>query len=294
MCSNITSLVYGLPVRTYTLARAADAWPSLEPAFRFFDLVSLRLCKGELKSTKAEGVGTVIERVPLKVWMLVRNELIDVELAKAERGLIDEFCCEWAYLDDDRGADTISTAPDWRKAAYVTSPCVRCGISRSFEWVDVWKGSRLQRAADCLAAFDLAPPLASSLRSLPSWTRTVQPWIDPSDATFVVAKRPSIAAERTDWTFSVLEGGLVGEIDEQAVFDLSFESPLPPTRDLRAFLRTLRVEPLAVLDDTRAAPADGGLAIADADKVRDSRFSPQTLSSVEPRWMLTTTCKSGY
>ncbi|GAA5898818.1 hypothetical protein JCM6882_004006 [Rhodosporidiobolus microsporus] len=290
MCRNVTSLVYGLPVRTYTLARAADAWPSLEPAFRFFDLVALRLRKGELTVRMKGGGQGSVKRIPVEVWMLVRDELIDLELEEAERGLITKFCCDCAYLDDDRGADTIFTAPDWGKAACASYPCECCGRRGLFDWKGVWENSRSQRASDCLAAFNLALPPPFPLCSVSSWTTKERPWIDPANATFVSLQPPS---STTDWTVSVSEGQRV-EPDEQAVLDLSFDAPSLPAPFLHAAVRTLRLEPLTVLDDTRTPRAAGGLAVSEEEKKCDSRFSPLALACLEPRWMLMTTCRTEY
>ncbi|GAA5868238.1 hypothetical protein JCM8547_002289 [Rhodosporidiobolus lusitaniae] len=115
MCINSTSLFYGIAVRTWTLARAVDAWPSLEPAFLFFNLVSLRLRLGTLSVSSASSKTSAVERVPVEVWELMKEELVDLELAEAEKALIEEFCCKCKYWDPETDGQDLTTRDNERE-----------------------------------------------------------------------------------------------------------------------------------------------------------------------------------
>ncbi|GAA5898835.1 hypothetical protein JCM6882_004010 [Rhodosporidiobolus microsporus] len=172
MCRNVTSLVYGLPVRIYTLARAADAWPFLEPAYRFFDLVSLRLRKGEIRASGANGQLAVLERVPTEVWMLVRDELISHELEGAERKLIWEYCCWCTYRHDDLSDPVFPPGTTWAQVVQRSSP-LQCSCDDGMsEFKLLWEGKRLERVTALLHHYDLALPTTLPLTSYSSWARS--------------------------------------------------------------------------------------------------------------------------
>ncbi|GAA5898864.1 hypothetical protein JCM6882_004017 [Rhodosporidiobolus microsporus] len=288
MCRNITSLVYGLPVRTYTLARAADAWPALEPAMRFFDLVSLRLRKGELEASRKADAGAAVERVPLEVWMLVRDELIDLELDKAERELIREFCCWCEYWDDEAEDLVLPAGSTWCRVAKAAYPPSRCWCDNCYEFTDVWEYERLERVPVVLHAFGLALP-----RETPLTSRRLcvdepdEPWFDLFSAT--VISLPAAAAPAVEDPFQ-----LSNKPDDFSVFDLSFSTPLSAQRNLTSFARTFRLEPLTIVDDTRAPPAEGGLAVPPqrANEPTATRFGACSLQDAEPGWMAVCSCRT--
>lgn len=85
-----TSIVYGTAVRLSSLLFAADAFPSLEPTLRFFDLVSLRFRTGTLEFERRGGVEPAVSRVPPEVWQMFEEELVADELEEADNLFSDE------------------------------------------------------------------------------------------------------------------------------------------------------------------------------------------------------------
>ncbi|GAA6034981.1 hypothetical protein JCM8097_002127 [Rhodosporidiobolus ruineniae] len=111
MCLAVSSLVYGLPVRTMSLLFAAEAWPDLQPSFRFFHLVSLRLRRGTLSSTSS-----AVQSLPVEVWNLVKDELVRIEVDEKEGAFVQRIAggqswCSLATLGEKaRWADLRGSA----------------------------------------------------------------------------------------------------------------------------------------------------------------------------------------
>ncbi|GAA5885057.1 hypothetical protein JCM6882_007212 [Rhodosporidiobolus microsporus] len=292
MCRNVTSLIYGLPIRTYTLARAADAWPHLEAPMRFFDLVALSLRKGELSSRRDNGQQAVVERVPVEVWMLVRDELIDLELEDAEEGLVKEFCCSCNYYDSDTCTCIWPAGASWATEAPKHRDCDGfCEGAFGFSWL--WQGARLERLEALVGHFNLFLPSTTPLRSLPSWSKDHHDWFDLNNATFLASSRLSSAPSHGDVeTITTRTLDWTGDPDEQAVFDVSFDTR--PTGDsaLRMAMRLFYLEPLETADDSLVSLEEGGLTAAKADREDDTRFRSQNVNVAEPRWALLMTSAS--
>lgn len=134
MCRAHTHVFYGVPVRAWTLIDAATAWPRLKPVLPFFGLVELRLKHGSLRTDTP----LAIERIPLEVWEIVKEELVRVEIASTslaatsfERACsFDGECCE--FRDNLKG----SQKPDW-KALHSSEMCdmcieALCGFAENF------------------------------------------------------------------------------------------------------------------------------------------------------------------
>jgi hypothetical protein len=95
MCRAITCLSDCIAVTTKLLLFAAEAYPKLEPALRFLDLVSLRFRRGTLKvnDDDVESSISAIMQLPLELWDLVRYELIELEVFCAEQRIARGLLC---------------------------------------------------------------------------------------------------------------------------------------------------------------------------------------------------------
>ncbi|GAA5885119.1 hypothetical protein JCM6882_007237 [Rhodosporidiobolus microsporus] len=266
MCRNVTSLIYGLPVRTYTLARAADAWPHLEAPMRFFDLVALRLCRGELNASRESGEQAVVERVPVEVWMLVRDELVDLELDEAEANLVKEYWCWCPYWDDELGDFEPRPETRWEDEVKKAWPCELCGDEPLWYFKRIWMNEQsTEKVASILKPFRLDLVAAPQIRSLPSWASTPpsDPFFDPFSASFLTLSVKTGAGEqRGDEldTFEREENGV--DPNDQLVFDLSFDVPSSQPCPFAALVRLFRLEALTSLDDPRTKPANGGTSFS--------------------------------
>ncbi|GAA5846474.1 hypothetical protein JCM5353_004525 [Sporobolomyces roseus] len=90
--TSITTFAYGLTVRATGLITAAQAWPSLEPIFEFFDLIFLRKRKGTLQSRMMDStVQGIVGNVPVEVWEEIRKWLVVIEMEDAEDKLLSPF-----------------------------------------------------------------------------------------------------------------------------------------------------------------------------------------------------------
>ncbi|GAA5914626.1 uncharacterized protein JCM6883_004442, partial [Sporobolomyces salmoneus] len=87
--TSIATLGYGLTVRATDVLTAAQAWPHLEPTFRFFDLLFLRK-RNETLASRGNLQG-LIEKVPIEVWEEIRKGVVRRELIDAEDRFLGQF-----------------------------------------------------------------------------------------------------------------------------------------------------------------------------------------------------------
>ncbi|BGP22179.1 hypothetical protein JCM10295v2_001057 [Rhodotorula toruloides] len=81
MCRATTHIFFGLPIRTWLLVPAADAWPKLVKTFPFIDLITLRILSGTFQASKRDNTGpSVAERVPIEVWDGLKHKSVDLAL----------------------------------------------------------------------------------------------------------------------------------------------------------------------------------------------------------------------
>ncbi|GAA5902996.1 uncharacterized protein JCM6883_002658 [Sporobolomyces salmoneus] len=129
--SSFATLGYGLNVRATDLLTAAQAWPDLEPTFRFFDLLFLRKRNGTLSG--GGNMKGLVEKVPVEVWEDMRKGVVVREMIEAEDEFLVQYSacsspiacgCElpemeetsWKYLRR-KGAGDFSSQPCWFKNA---------------------------------------------------------------------------------------------------------------------------------------------------------------------------------
>ncbi|GAA5871878.1 hypothetical protein JCM8547_003295 [Rhodosporidiobolus lusitaniae] len=250
MCINSTSLFFGVAVRTWTLARAIDAWPVLKPAFLVFNLVSLRLRRGTLSVFTETSKTSAIERVPVEMCELIKEELVDLELAEAEKKLVEGFCCVCRYHNSDTDEyDFSQRFSSWEKEVEASSSCHVCVSDSLYEWCGT--------AESLLNPLGLAISGSETLRSTPSW-QADDAFYDPFCATFLhLLLHPRITQTMT----------LIPSV-----------------------IRTFRLEPLMVLDDTRTAVEKGRREVPDKRGEVESRFEVLKLGEVDPQWTMTVDC----
>ncbi|GAA6039338.1 hypothetical protein JCM8097_002805 [Rhodosporidiobolus ruineniae] len=80
MCWSAATLFYGTFVEVVPLLIAADAWTRAKPVFLALDMISSRRKKGNLHLEPALAGSTSAADVPVEVWALVKQELVDLEM----------------------------------------------------------------------------------------------------------------------------------------------------------------------------------------------------------------------
>lgn len=142
MCDAKTHLFYGLPVRTWSLVPAADAWPKLVKTLPFFDLLNLRIRSGTLQASKQDGTGSsAIERVPVEVWNVVKHKLVDLELQDANDQLmrnidVNMWSCWGAGVRKPGKSNADSALPPfWTDICREADPYPDHSCPH---WIDMW------------------------------------------------------------------------------------------------------------------------------------------------------------
>ncbi|GAA5998069.1 uncharacterized protein JCM10292_002301 [Rhodotorula paludigena] len=274
MCRAHTHVFYGLPVRAWTLVDAATAWPRLKPVLPFFSLVELRLKNGSLRTDTP----SAIERIPLEVWEIVKEELVRVEIASTSLAATAfEHACTF---DGDclfRQNLKCSQKQDW-EALSPANMCESCdeGLDNFVLLADGSEWSSLVHSM--VTAFGLA--IASLL-----WVRPSDAdYVDPASA-FYLCVSPSAALEADC-------GGQSGP-DELSIATPTSDVPRnAKTRFLR-LIRLLQLDPVSVTGLTPNPPAEPTprrmLRNPDRRKIEGI-----TLAEVEPRWVVLTQCESNW
>lgn len=95
---SIAAVGYGVTVRATGLITAAAAWPSIEQTFKFFDLLLLRKQNGTLRATgEEEDVKSLISKVPVEVWEVIRMWTVSRQLELREDELLSRY---WYPCED--------------------------------------------------------------------------------------------------------------------------------------------------------------------------------------------------
>lgn len=92
MSSSSVTLFYGLWVETWSLAFAADAYAKVHPTLLAIDLICARRRRGELRCAEEQGETTAVD-LPVEVWELVKQQVIDQAVDDAEQGEIARKRC---------------------------------------------------------------------------------------------------------------------------------------------------------------------------------------------------------
>ncbi|BGP29404.1 hypothetical protein JCM10296v2_001143 [Rhodotorula toruloides] len=191
MCRATTHIFFGLPIRTWSLVPAADAWPKLAKTLRFFDLITLRILSGTLSAVRKENTGpSAVERVPVEVWDVAKHKLVDLELQDANDQLmrdanVNEWSC-WGSGLRKPGKTLAGSAlpPLWDNICSETKPCDM--FSRpiiDFLTGEVWD-ERFPKLQKLLGVFGLCVPFEEPVPC------SDDRWDDLDSATYVALLEP--------------------------------------------------------------------------------------------------------
>ncbi|GAA6018980.1 hypothetical protein JCM11491_005701 [Sporobolomyces phaffii] len=140
-------LIYGVFIKAASLCFAADAYDAEHCTLLAVDLICARRNNGRLSSTSA------IARVPVEVWLLVQQELVDQAIERAEHSGVKHYYCKC------KGCRKLITPPE------------RCTWRGFVENMDAWEvfhdeggmegmlSHRSERIKSLLDAFGLVLPL---------------------------------------------------------------------------------------------------------------------------------------
>jgi len=92
MCRSSVTLFYGLWVKSWSLAFAADAFSKIHPTLLGIDLIARRRREGKLK-VEEQDEKTTARDLPGEVWELVKQEIIDSGLEEADTVQVVLYRC---------------------------------------------------------------------------------------------------------------------------------------------------------------------------------------------------------
>ncbi|PRQ77464.1 hypothetical protein AAT19DRAFT_8532 [Rhodotorula toruloides] len=312
MCRATTQIFFGLPIRTWSLVPAADAWPKLVKTLHFFDLIMLRILSGTLLAVRKENPGpSAVERVPIEVWDVVKHKLVDLELQDANDRFmrdieVNEWSCWGSGLRKPGKALAGSALPPfWTDICIEAEPCDMCSEA-IFELLmeSIWPGKaeevRVEDAAlrKMLTAIDGPQKLQTLLKAFGLYApfpqavlRADKNWFDLSSATYIAL--PPSPDEVTS-----LEADCGGDMfpDQHAFRHVDPEIMAKLARDgrdrFRKIIRDLHLESLSI----KALPSE-----PDSPRVPPRsyqycyfrrEFTEITPTEANPAWTMHTTCET--
>ncbi|GAA5973298.1 hypothetical protein JCM11641_003059 [Rhodosporidiobolus odoratus] len=177
---------------------------------------------------------SAVERTPAEVWQLVRDELVDLELEKAE----DDICFVLRIRNRGywAGVDNWSDVLDmWKR-----ENCRGLTLSADCSPSKIWVGERTQDAHAVLSSFDLALPPDNLFFILEQPDDRVR----AQGATLLTLCKPSLL----DFQSSEIEanGGRPYQADESVLADIDFRTPADARKRFCRCIRTFHLEPLEI------------------------------------------------
>ncbi|GAA5914569.1 uncharacterized protein JCM6883_004420 [Sporobolomyces salmoneus] len=304
--TSITTLGYGLTVRATDLLTAAQAWPRIEPTFRFLDLILRRKAKGTLASRgKMEGL---VELVPVEVWQAISEWAVMLEMEEQEDKFLDqhsELCDDlsdfysrvqgkisWDYLRrkgvpdyfyEGEFQETLESLEDGDDIVYeVRSNFDSSNRRTKKRKTDLFFEQLIRRL---VAAFGLSHPLERII----AFDSTDIYRVFTSIALITIPAE--IKRENSTYTTVLEQGDFDDEADQHDLIDVSLD--LPSNANLR-FFRFVRTFNLTVLE------ANNGTLQCVASKPRRNpkpggrmsgiqRKRVRIVKEIKPRWRLYTT-----
>ncbi|GAA6026180.1 hypothetical protein JCM10207_001290 [Rhodosporidiobolus poonsookiae] len=235
MCNATAALGYGVFVRTATLAFAATAWPSLEPTVRFFDFLAFRQRTGTLQfsSPNRAPQRSALEKVPLEVWELIKQEVIDLELVEAEEKVLQRFAGHCDQYGPTRAPLRWEKPFQW--VEYVRCECSWSDMTSALFTLQSDELNRL------LAAYHLC---LGAARSVPAASPRRQLWDSGSFLCLPQARRAK-ALKTEDSLLDTYSSG--EDPDEMAIVNVSFDLPSDGDARLRRFVDLFRLEALQLV-----------------------------------------------
>ncbi|BGP05317.1 hypothetical protein JCM10049v2_001122 [Rhodotorula toruloides] len=286
MCRATTHIFFGLPIRTWSLVPAADAWPELVKTLPFFDLITLRILNGIFQATKRGGGSSVVERVPIEVWDVVKHKLVDVELQEANDRImrdleVNDWSC-WGSGLRKPGKSLAGSAlpPFWTDICSEADPCDMCS-EPLFYWLMDLRDDEHSKLRALLRHFSMFLVSARPLTC------------DDSDAVDLYSAM-HIALLPSDGNLTPICVDCGGDMDpdQQTVQELDPASMLTIARDGRRrfsrLIRLLHLEPLSIktLPDTERLAGEGDDYIP-----RKRVFTDVAINEIQPKWTVHSICK---
>ncbi|BGP05340.1 hypothetical protein JCM10049v2_001145 [Rhodotorula toruloides] len=284
MCHAATHIFFGLPIRTWSLVPAADAWPKLVKTLPFFDLITLRIFNGTLRAPRKEDAGpSAVERVPIEVWDVVKHKLVDLELQDAndqfmrDIGVNDWSCWGSGLRRPGKSLAGSALPPFWTDICGEAEPCDMC-MDDLLSWAcDIWSDKRLKRLETLLKTFKLCVPTDRPV------LRRDESLMDLQSATYVALLTPKGACITLETNC-----GYDGP-DEQRVTQIDFKMMRKTARGARQrFLRLIRLlhlEPLQIETMVSKKLASGG---QNEIVLRQRTFTVLPVNEAQPKWLMLT------
>jgi len=91
MCRSSVTLFYGLWVKSWSLAFAADAFDKIHPTLLGIDLIARRWREGKLQAEEQDQMTTARD-LPGEVWELIKQEVIDEAVLDEEAEQLKAHC----------------------------------------------------------------------------------------------------------------------------------------------------------------------------------------------------------
>ncbi|GAA5948410.1 hypothetical protein JCM3765_001410 [Sporobolomyces pararoseus] len=248
--SSATALGYGLTVRATGLITAAEAWPSIEQTFKFFDLLLLRKQNGALRSSaRAEGKQDVITKIPVEVWEEIRGWSTRKQLEEAEDKLLRRF---FQKCDQSLHCPCWYIGPlSWGILKSGIEGCPNFeNASENRELGEFWETfsvgyQELESIHRLAAAFGLAHPL-------PEFVSFHLEWCDLADLAFIAIPYRDRDTDETNISTLAMTNSLQ---DQRILIDVSLELPLDADQRFVRFIRTFSLEVVRIDNGLlRAAP----------------------------------------
>lgn len=295
MCRSIAALGYGLFVRTASLLAAADAHNKVESTRRFIELVKLRRKRGTLEAEG--GGGWAVTKLPSEVWEMVLQEAVDVEVDEAMHRLLRRYLfrqCRGNELNRLRQLEARGQPLTWL-VAYEDAQkngCDECLFETASRWTDATDNienavshKRSLQASSCLLTTShlqlVQNLLAFFSLSLSTGIPTPCPFYNYDD--FLCSS--FIALPTSHDSIAQALGGAYGppEGDADHVLDVSFQLPADADARFKRFVRTYKLEVVAVEDRGAEQVKEGG-GHKEKAKERGGQASWRLYCTVETVW----------
>ncbi|BGP05318.1 hypothetical protein NBRC10512_002238 [Rhodotorula toruloides] len=288
MCRAVTCLSYCIAVTTKSLLFAADAQSTLEPTLRFLDLVSLRTEQGTLKARlprPLELKASIVEQLPVQVWALIRRELVNLELERAEQRIADSLTCgDCRWEMDEAGEVPRWNFPDFPEARH----CYACWeFGEDFEGIKQTRLSTL--ISQLLRPFGLTLPACVPVIDYVFRDERPPPLLADSRTAVFISLKP---AQGSRPLASSTSAGEWDERDEQGVFDVSFA--LPPGADQRfhRLVSQYHLQPVRITDGTVVVAGTSDYENSPTPLFGKRVF--QRDSTPRPQWKLFSACETTW
>ncbi|ORY86067.1 hypothetical protein BCR35DRAFT_351611 [Leucosporidium creatinivorum] len=298
--SSVT-LFYGLWVKTWSLAFAAETYYKTKPVLLAIDLILLRRRKGNLVA-EAQDSKTTARDLPEEVWQLVKQELIDEVLWDEELAALKRYrcpTCDRQAGDADRRSDIVSSqglkSLLWTRWG-TPSSCPSCYVTLEAVSPLVW----FEHPASCNNVEELLSNFDLHMISSVTWKQEQEPgmWTDFYEQSAIAIPLQALkkcSPGLSDSPVLSINAGLSSDgydsFSNSKVLSFSPEAlRLPSNAELR-FRRLVSTYRLQVVDRVKSTITSSSLPPSTTDDSAigaSSQLETKTdeFGKEEPRWML--------